>query len=162
MATLYQLQEDYLALMQLAEEQDIKEEVFIDTLESIEGAIEIKLENYAKIIKNLAATAEAAKKEADRMNNLAAVSNKRIHHLKEAMRTAMISTGKDKVRTDLFSFALQGNPVKMIIDDEENIPIEYYTAQDPKLDTARLKEDVKRGLRINGVRLVQETGIRIR
>ena len=51
MSTLYELTADWLALMEMAEDPDIEEDVFMDTLEGIEGEIEIKADGYAKVIR---------------------------------------------------------------------------------------------------------------
>lgn len=41
-------------------------------------------------------------------------------------------TGKTKFKTELFSFGIQKNPPAVVIDNEEDIPKEYYIPQDPK------------------------------
>ena len=51
MATLYEITGDFLKLLDMAEELD--EEVFRDTLEGIEGELEIKADGYAKVIAEL-------------------------------------------------------------------------------------------------------------
>ena len=52
-STLYELTDDYLALLEMAEDPDIDEQALKDTMEGIEGALEIKAEGYAKIIRTL-------------------------------------------------------------------------------------------------------------
>jgi hypothetical protein len=44
MSTIYELTEDYLRLLELAEDPDTDPEAFADTLEGLEGEIEIKAE----------------------------------------------------------------------------------------------------------------------
>ena len=51
MATLYQLSESYIKVLELAEQLD--EEILRDTLDSINEAIEYKAENLAKIVKEV-------------------------------------------------------------------------------------------------------------
>lgn len=63
MATLYQLTDDYLTLLELAEDPDIDEQALKDTMEGIEGALEIKAEGYAKIIRMLEGDAAACDAE---------------------------------------------------------------------------------------------------
>ena len=60
MQTLYEIAQDYLKLLEMAEEVD--EEVFKDTLEGIEGELEIKADNYAKVITELENRAEGLDK----------------------------------------------------------------------------------------------------
>ncbi|HFJ7984229.1 TPA: siphovirus Gp157 family protein, partial [Enterococcus faecium] len=56
MATLYQLSESYIKVLELAEQLD--EEILRDTLDSINEAIEYKAENLAKIVKEVEGKAE--------------------------------------------------------------------------------------------------------
>ena len=51
MSTLYELTGQYMDLMEMAEEAD--PDVLRDTLEGIEGEIEDKADNYAKVIRTL-------------------------------------------------------------------------------------------------------------
>ena len=54
MATLYELTDKYQQLLEL--ESEIDEQTFIDTLQSIDEAIEDKAENLAKVIKEIEST----------------------------------------------------------------------------------------------------------
>lgn len=65
MQTLYEIAQDYLKLLEMAEEVD--EEVFKDTLEGIEGELEIKADGYAKVIAELENRAEGLDKESKRL-----------------------------------------------------------------------------------------------
>ena len=47
MSTLYELTNDYLTLLDMAEDPDVEEDVLRDTMEGIEGEIEIKADGYA-------------------------------------------------------------------------------------------------------------------
>ena len=55
MSTLYELTNDYLTLLDMAEDPDIDEQALIDTMEGIEGEIEIKADGYARVMKQLEA-----------------------------------------------------------------------------------------------------------
>ncbi|MBO1683294.1 siphovirus Gp157 family protein, partial [[Clostridium] scindens] len=50
---LYELTEQYDGVMNLLYDGETDEQTILDTLESIEGEIEDKADNYAKIIKNM-------------------------------------------------------------------------------------------------------------
>lgn len=123
MSTLYELQGEYLQLLQMLEDPEIEEQVVLDTLEGIDYELEIKAENYAKIMKELEGNVEVIKLE---MNRLAGKKNKlesNIKKLKDNLQEAMVATGKTKFKTDLFSFNIQKNggtaPIIMDVDTSE-------------------------------------------
>ena len=66
MSTLYEITGQYLELLDMLQNSDdIEGEILKDTLEGIEGELEVKAENYAKIIKEL--TLDAKKFEESRI-----------------------------------------------------------------------------------------------
>ena len=77
----------------------------------------------------------------------------------------MIQTGKEKFKTELFSFGIQSNPAAVIMDEQylENIPEEYLIPQEPKLDKKKLAADLKAGVDLEGIaHLEQSRSLRIR
>ena len=63
MASLYQLTGDYLELLNMLEDEEIDEQVILDTLEGLDGEIEIKADNYAKLIRHIESNNDAINKE---------------------------------------------------------------------------------------------------
>ena len=63
MSKLYELKENYKQIASMLYEEEIDEQCILDTLESIEGEIEEKADNYAVIIKELLGDAEICKQE---------------------------------------------------------------------------------------------------
>ena len=66
--TLYELTGQYDMLMNMLYDEDIDEEVLLDTLEGMEGEIEDKADNYAKLIRNITADVESIKAEETRLS----------------------------------------------------------------------------------------------
>lgn len=143
MSTMYELTADYMSILDMATDPEIPAEVIADTLEGIEGEIELKAENTAKLIKELEGIVVNLKSEEIRLHDRRSVIENRIKTLKDGLYNAMKITGKEKFKTDLFSFNIQKNPVKLVIDDESKIPCKYLIEQPPKIDTTKLKEDLK-------------------
>jgi hypothetical protein len=165
MATLYELTDDYLNLLDMAQDPDCDLEVFKDTLEGLDYEIEDKADGYAKVIRELTARAEGLKAEIERLTNRKKAIETNIDNMKRSLENAMIITGKTKFKTDLFSFGIQKNTPTVIIDEQyiENIPEEYLIEQDPKIDKAKIKEDIKAGKNLDGIaHLEQSESIRIR
>ena len=91
--TLYELTEDYMNLLELAEDPDIDEQAFTDTLEGIEGALEDKAEGYAKVIRTLEGDAAACDAESKRLRNKKQTIENNIKRMKAALQYAMQATG---------------------------------------------------------------------
>ena len=89
MSTLYELTSDYEALLTMAEDPDIDEQAFLDTLEGIDGAIEDKADNYARVIRTLEADAAACDAEAKRLRNKKQTIENNIKRMKSALQYSM-------------------------------------------------------------------------
>lgn len=164
MATLYELTEDWMALLQLLED-GADPEVVEDTLAGIDCGIEMKADNYARIIRELESKIAGLKTEIDRMTARKKSMENNIGWLKRNLQDAMEMTGKTKFKTELFSFGIQANPASVVIDEQyiENIPAEYLIPQEPKLDKKKLAEDLKAGVDLEGIaHLEQGRSLRIK
>lgn len=109
MATLYELTNEYRQLLDMMEDGEVDPYTLADTLEAIDGELEIKAENYAKIIRELDGTECMLKAEIDRLSDKKASIEKNIAAMKNALEMAMRGTGKTKFKTGLFSFNIQKN-----------------------------------------------------
>lgn len=164
MSTLYELTEEYTQLLDLLEDPDLDPEVLADTMEGISGEIEVKADGYAKVIAQLTSSVEGIKAEIDRLQKRKTTLENNIKYVKSTLQFAMETTGKTKFKTDLFSFSVQKNPASVVIDEPylENIPDKYLIPQDPKIDKAKIKEDLKAGIDIGIAHLEQSQSLRIR
>lgn len=143
MSTLYELTNDFLMLLDMADDPDVEEQVWLDTAIGIEGALEDKADGYAKVIKQLTADADAVKAEKERLDNREKALRNRANSLKKMLQESMEATEKLKFKTLLFSFGIQKNAPALKILNEERIPNDYMVPQPPKADTARIKADAK-------------------
>ena len=160
--TLYELTSEYQQLLVMAEDPDIDPQIIADTLDALEGDIEVKADGYAKVIKQLDADTAALKAEIDRLTARKKTIENNIDRMKERLKTAMILTDKPKFKTTLFSFTVQNNPEKVVL-DSESVPEKYLVPQDPKINKTLLKEDLKSGVDLSGVaHLEQDTSLRIK
>ena len=162
MSTLYELTNDYLTLLDMAEDPDTDEQALIDTMEGIEGEIEIKADGYARVMKQLEATSANLEFEEKRLMNRRKTIDRNIKRMKQALQDAMIATGKPKFKTDLFSFTIRKNPASVVIDRETSIPPEFLIPQDPKIDKKAIKAAIDRGDDITFAHLEQGESLIIR
>ena len=168
MASLYELTGDYARFSELMEMEELEpemQEALEEALDNLGEDIEIKLENYAKIIKNFESDIEGLKTEEARLASKRKAKENAIKNMKERMTLAMQQTGKLDIKTPLFSFKVQKNPASVVLDvhSVQDVPEKYRIPQEPKIDKKKLAEDLKAGVELEGVaHLHQEMSLRIR
>lgn len=162
MATMYELTGEYRELLALAGDPDIDPQALNDTLEAIQGEIEEKADCTAVIINELTEEAEKIKAEETRLYKRRKAFENHAARLKDGLYNAMKTVGREKFKTTLFSFNIQNNPVKLVIDDESKVPKEYLIEQAPKVDNTALKEYLKNGNTCSYAHLEQTEGLRIK
>ena len=145
MSSLYELKNEYKILKEMMEDESIDDQIIKDTMEGVEYEIEIKAENYAKIIRELEGDMSVIKNEIDRLKSKKERIEKNIEKIKENLKEAMLETGKTKIKTDLFSIGIQKNGGKapMII-DEDMVPNDYllYT---PSINKDLIRQQLEKG-----------------
>lgn len=143
---LYESTERYEEVTSLLYDGETDEQTILDTLESIEGEIEDKADNYARIIKNLSAEAEMVKAEADRLDRRRKSLEARANWLKRILKANMEFIGKTKFKTALFSFSISKNGGTQPMTITENlgeIPNKYLIQQDPLINKEAIRELLK-------------------
>lgn len=163
MRTLYELTDDFLKLLTLADDENEDIEVILSTIEGVDYEIEQKAEGYAKVMKELEARGEALKKEEERLANRRKSIEANITRMKQALQQSMEATGKTKFKTELFSFNVQNNPPSLVLDKPlEDIPDKFLIPQEPKVDNATIKELLKNGEKLDFAHLIKTQSLRIR
>lgn len=165
MANIYQLAQDYMIIMQMMEDPELDPQMLADTMEAVEGALEVKAENYAKVMKNLEGDVDALENEIKRLSSKKIAIENNIKRMKETLQLVMESTGKIKFKTDLFSFNIQNNAPSVVIDAEDinDIPDTFLKFKDPEPNKAAIKEAIKNGLDMSGIaHLETKQSLRIR
>ena len=144
MSKLYELTNNYEQVLSMIYDEDVDEQMILDTLESIEGEIEDKADGYAKIIKELEAQRDARKVESKRLSDSAKVFDNRVNSLKQNLFNAMKQTGKTKFATDLFTFNIAKNGGKQALTIDGDVP-EEYTKTIIENDTDKIRADLEAG-----------------
>lgn len=140
---LYELAEQWDAVFNMMEDGETDEQVIFDTLESIEGEIEDKADNYAKMIRNLQASVDVLKAEEERLYYRRKSTENHIQRLKDNLQANLEFIGKTKFKTDLFSFSVAKNGGKQplsITDNLDEIPGKYLIPQPPKVNNDAVRE----------------------
>lgn len=156
---LYELSQAYNEIIEMADVMD--EQTFTDTLAAIEEAIEVKAENYAKLIRSIELGVNALKDEEKRLAERRQSLEKKVSILKTTLKDNMEAVGTAKIKSNLFTVWVQNNPPSVEITDETQLEA-FSVPQPPKLDKKAIAAALKDGVELNGARLVQTTGIRIK
>jgi uncharacterized protein YoxC len=157
---LYELTENYNQVLELAEQLDA--ETLKDTLEAIDEAIEIKIENTAKVVRSLESNVEAIDSEIKRLTAKKSTLQNNIRGIKAYMQESMEKVGKTKIKGQLFNVGIQNNPQSVNVVDQKKVNMNYFIEQPPKLDKKLILADLKEGKEIEGVELQQTRSLRIR
>ena len=140
---LYEIAEEYAALLDMLSDEEVEEQVIRDTMEAINMEFEDKADNNAKIIRDLEDGAAALKEEEERLHKRRKRMEDRSRWLKNELEANMRFTGKIKFRTDLFSFNIQknGGMQPIIIDGAlEDIPGRFLIPQPPVINNEAVRK----------------------
>lgn len=115
--TIYEITGQY-KLLENAMALNPDDESLQAEFDKIEDAIEVKADNYAKVIRNLQADVEAIKTEEKRLYDRRKVIENNIKSCKNNLMWSMKQTGKEKFKTELFSFSVakNGGKAPLVVD----------------------------------------------
>lgn len=145
METLRELTDDYRALLEFGSSDDPDDvQVFMDTLDAVLGAIEVKADGYADVIAAFEQRVDACKAEAARLNARAKVFDNRITTMKNRLRDCMNEMGKKKIETDMHTFSVVKNGGKLGIEFVAEVPQNYLRVVYEQ-DTDKIRKDLEAG-----------------
>ena len=167
MATMYEITADMAFLYELMEQGELDQEALRGALAVSKEELGIKLEAYAKVIKEIEAENDAIDKEIARLQAKKKTNVNHISNMKEAMKFGVITAEPEtkKIKTALFTFGVQKNAPSVVMDEQyiENIPEEYLRVKEPEVDKKKILEDLKAGKNLEGLaHLEQSSSLRIR
>lgn len=123
---LYQIASTHnQALMEMADMDDLPEEVINDTLEALEGSFKDKAISVAGFFQNIDAEIDAMKAAEKRMAERRKAKENQVSWMKSYLLSNMIMTGINKIECPEFKISLAKLPPSVVIDDIELIPAEF-------------------------------------
>lgn len=136
---LYDLTGDILKLQNILETGEVVDgELLADVLADTTADYEEKIENYAKVVKNLSADVDALKEEEKRLTTRRKALENNIDALKARMFDSMKATGKTKIKGSVFTVSIQANggKIPVIVDvPTEKLPDDLVKIEEkPDLD----------------------------
>lgn len=162
MSKLYKLSEQFKNLEELLENDDLPKELIQDALNDVQASIEEKIIGMCSYIKNLESDVVGVASEVKRLSDKKKAMENKIDSIKSYMYENLKSLNMQKVRTSIFSVAIQKNQKALKITDGNKIPIAYVLPQEVKFDKKAILADIKNGQVIEGVEVMQSESIRIR
>lgn len=140
--TLYELTREYQELLAMMEDPDVDPQTVEDTLEGLDGEIEIKAENYIRVIKELEAESNKIDAEVKRLGNRWDACQINIRKLKDSLLTSMQETGKDRIQTEHFRISVAKNGGLKPIRVTGDVPPEFCKLEP---DNKKIREALNNG-----------------
>ena len=168
MTSLYQLTHDFAVLRDLeatADTSDIQPEAILDALEAIEGELIDKATSVAKLARNLETTGKAIREAAAAMLERAERVERRADSVRAWLLLCMQREGIKKIEAPEFRIAVRDNPGRVIIDDEQTLPLEWYIKPNPpppRIDKMRIRKALLDGETVPGCHLFADQRLEIK
>jgi len=142
MTTLYELAGQYRALAELADDPDMPAQALADSLEGLEGAIEVKAEALLQVVAGLDGDTSAIDAEIKRLQDRKRVIANRAQRLRDYLKENMEATGISKIECPLFAITLTKPRPLAVICDASLIPDQYM-----KITRTPVKADILKALK---------------
>ena len=164
MASLYDIGSRYAALLEKMENAEGDEALdVLDELAMMDDELEVKAENYIRIIKAKEAEADGFDKEAKRLTAKKQSAENVAKRLKQAMLDAMKMANKTELPTSIGKWKVQSNPLSCEVLDINKVPQEWHIKCDDKIDKVGLIKHYKMtGELVDGCEFKQTEGIRFK
>lgn len=152
--TLYELRAEYMELLALLEDPDTDPQVIADTMEGIQGELDIKCDSYVVVIRQLEAQVEMIDAELIRLEKNKSALTNNIKRMKAAVLDTIQMTGSRKMVTDHFKLSIVKNGGKqpMEVDEIEKIPQDYLTMK-PVANMEKIRQELEGGSQLDFARL---------
>lgn len=143
MANIYELKSSYLQLQNAIENG---EEDLTSILETVEDAVQLKCEGYAKVITNLESDVDGLKAEEKRISEKRKDLEKKIGYLKTIIYETMKETKLEKFKTNTFNFAIvkNGGKTPIVVDVECSELPDDLVKIDEKPDLEAIRDYIER------------------
>lgn len=163
--TLYELSDQFQLAAQKLADLDLDEETIADTLEGLQGELEVKATNVAMFARNLESMAEQIKLAEAAMSARRKAIENRAQRVKDYLKLNMERTGIQKIESPYFNISIRDNPPSVVIDAASQIPEDYM--RQPELppavpDKKLIAQAIKDGYTVPGCHLESSKRLEIR
>lgn len=150
MASLFNLTGQYLALTEMATDDD---PAFTDTLEAITGEIALKADDYVYVMADIDAKIDAVDKENKRLTSILKNLKTNKEQMKKRLLESMKAMGKDEITTDYHSIKIKsaGGKRRLVLDLDSDHPELFpkkYQKKIVEVDTDAIRRDLESGIEL--------------
>jgi hypothetical protein len=142
--SLYDLTGKYLELAELADDPNMPEDALADTLEGLEGEIEIKAQALLQVVSGMDGDTTAIDHEIKRLSARKSVIQNRAKRLKQYLHDNMMATGINKISCPLFQITLSKPRPMVVVDNADLIPDSFIKTT---IHKAPIKADILAALK---------------
>lgn len=163
---LYEIANDYIALLQAIDEGEIPEEAIADTLEAIEGEIEYKADNLACVLKTLEAEAAAIKAEEKALAERRKQKENAKERIKQYLSDVLQRLDINKLETARNKITFRKSESVVIgenfIEWARTHRDDLLTYSEPTANKTAIKQALKDGAEIEGAYIESKQNIQIK
>lgn len=166
--SLWAVADTYMAaLADLADRPDLPAEVIADTLEAVQGDLQVKAANVAAFVRNCEAEASLLADHAKALKERAAKAQLLADRLKAYIATQMLRCDLKEVKHEDTRIVLVANPPAVQIEDELAIPADFMRVPTPPPpppaapDKKAIGEELKAGRSVPGCVLLKSYRLKI-
>ncbi|HEX7648296.1 MAG TPA: siphovirus Gp157 family protein [Noviherbaspirillum sp.] len=157
----FELAAQYRQLAELLAERHDDEQVVADTLESISEPLDERLENLAKIVRNIESAKHGVERTIAQLEARHASLDRAAERARRLILDLMRTSGREKVTTALFSFAVKKNPPAVVVDNAQALAPEYLTWHAPTPNKRAIAAALKEGHSVPGAHSEQTVRLEI-
>ena len=163
---LYEIANEYAALMQAIDNDEIPAEAITDTLECITAEVEVKADNIACILKNIEADIQAIKAEEKRLADRRKAKENAHERLKQYLSDVLLRMSVDKIETARNKISFRKSES---VEIDELVFYKWATEnrgdllsyKEPTANKTAIKDALKNGADIVGAKLQINQNIQI-
>ena len=159
---LYEITENIKKLDEMLNLEEIDEQTFNDTKESIKIELQEKSGNIAKYINELNRNVEMVDIEIKRLQEIKKQRTKIIESIENYIKINMLEMGEKKIETNFGTFNIRKSK-SVEIEDITVIPSEFKkTTIEEKADKIEIKKALKSGKIIKGAKIIESNNLIIK
>lgn len=161
----FELAAQYRQLAEILAERHEDPQLIADTLESIAGPLDERLENLAKMVRNIESAAVGVEKTMASLEARHAALQHAAERGRQLILDLMQAASRDRVTTALFSLAVKKNPPQVVVDQAETLPsqyLHYHEPPPPTPDKKAIAAAIRAGFPVPGAHCEQGVRLEIR